>query len=306
MKYDLYIFTKAPQDYAPVRIAKEAKKMGLSAVVISYPRLSFDITNGRIKVFWEDQPLEPPKMAIFRAAGGDGFYIPQRDYLLSWLEKEGTKIMNLGTYKKWSRLDKITQHFEFQKAGIPLIDTMNFGANQRLLSWAEDRIHYPFIAKHDLSSQGRDVYKVRHLGRMEAILENYRARTLLIQKFLTSGEDLRVIVVGGKVIGAMKRIARKGQYLTNYSRGGRVKKYDVFSDKEAMEIAVKVSKHFDLDYVGVDLMKDQEGHYKVLEINRACQFEGFEKSTKINVPKKMIEFLQGGGRKSFNLRKLIH
>jgi len=301
MKYDLIVFTKAPLDYAPVRISKEAKKMSLTACVISYPRVSFKITNKEVTAFWNEEALPEAKMVIFRAAGGDGYYIPQRDYLLNWYEKKGAKVLNIETYRKWPRLDKITQHFEFQKAGIPIIDSMNFGANQRLLSWAEDRGHYPFIAKHDLSSQGRDVYKVRNHWRMEKILENYRARTMLIQNFLTSGEDLRIIVIGGKIVGAMKRIARKGQYLTNYSRGGMVKNYDISSDPKAIEIVKKTVKHFSLEYVGVDLMKDNNGEWRVLEINRACQFEGFERSTKVNVARTIINFLSEKSSKNWRL-----
>jgi glutathione synthase/RimK-type ligase-like ATP-grasp enzyme len=58
------------------------------------------------------------------------------------------------------------------------------------------------------------------------------------------------------------------------------------------DVAIKTAVHFDLDYVGVDLMKGNDGEWKVLEVNRACQFKGFEKAVGINVAKEVINFLE--------------
>jgi glutathione synthase/RimK-type ligase-like ATP-grasp enzyme len=55
------------------------------------------------------------------------------------------------------------------------------------------------------------------------------------------------------------------------------------------EIAEKVAKVCELDYCGVDIMKDNEGRSYVLEVNRQCQFQGFEKSTGINVARLVVE-----------------
>jgi glutathione synthase/RimK-type ligase-like ATP-grasp enzyme len=60
------------------------------------------------------------------------------------------------------------------------------------------------------------------------------------------------------------------------------------SDKDR-EIAEKVAKVCGLDYCGVDIMKDNDGNSFVLEVNRQCQFQGFEKSTGINVAKSVVE-----------------
>ena len=51
------------------------------------------------------------------------------------------------------------------------------------------------------------------------------------------------------------------------------------------------AKIFKLDYCGIDLMKNEDGDWIVLEVNRACQFEGFEKSTGINVASKVVDCL---------------
>jgi gamma-F420-2:alpha-L-glutamate ligase len=288
--FDLLIFTKAPKSYESTRTLEEASKKGLNAMIVSYPRIDFRIAKDKITILYEDKESMPVgKYVIFRAAGGDGYYIPQRDFLLDFYKKLGSKVLNDRTYMRWPRLDKITQHFEMQKGGLPFIDSMNYGGNK---GFREQINKFPVIAKHDLSSQGKAVFKLKSAEDVEKFLEEYRVRTVLVQEFLTVGEDLRVIVIGGKAIGAMKRIAQNGSHLTNYSQGGLVEAYDLENDPKAKEIAEKTANHFLCDYVGVDLMMDNEGSYKVLEVNRSCQFQGFESVTGISVPEKVIEFFK--------------
>ena len=86
----------------------------------------------------------------------------------------------------------------------------------------------------------------------------------------------------------MKRTPREGEFLSNFSQGGSVSDYRVKDENIIKKIAIKTAKHFKLSYVGVDLMKGNDGKWKVLEINRACQFKGFEKATGMNVGKLLI------------------
>jgi glutathione synthase/RimK-type ligase-like ATP-grasp enzyme len=128
--------------------------------------------------------------------------------------------------------------------------------------------------------------------------------------------DLRIFVLGGKAIGAMKRTAVGDEFRSNFSLGGKVEKWDL--SKSDKIIAENVAKACGLDYCGVDIMKgpksylnlplrhdvggpsltkegrDQENEYVsyVLEVNRQCQFQGFEKATNINVARKLIEFIK--------------
>ena len=98
-----------------------------------------------------------------------------------------------------------------------------------------------------------------------------------------------MIVIGGEAIGAMKKTAPPGEFLTNIARGGLASKADLTD--ELKDLAEKTARVFKTDYVGVDIMYDTEGRPYILEANRGAQFEGFERSTGINVAQKMIEFL---------------
>ena len=110
----------------------------------------------------------------------------------------------------------------------------------------------------------------------------------LWQRCLMTNWDLRIIVIGGKVVGAMKRTAKGNEFRSNFSLGGEVEKWNL--SKNDKVIAKRVAKSCGLDYCGVDIMKDLKGNSFVLEVNRQCQFKGFEKATGINVAKKIIDF----------------
>jgi RimK family alpha-L-glutamate ligase len=112
----------------------------------------------------------------------------------------------------------------------------------------------------------------------------------LWQKCLPTRWDLRIIVLGGKAIGAMKRSAKQDEFRSNYSLGGSVEVWDLGDNDK--QLAEKVAKVCGLDYCGVDIMKDDEGNSYILEVNRQCQFKGFEESTQINVAKLVVELLR--------------
>lgn len=291
--YDLILFVGGAYAYAPKRIAQEADKKGLKYLVVPYKDLTFAILEGKFEVGLGDESLPQAKGVFLRALGEATVYNALKNGIIEWYKKDRTKLLNLASFDKWVSLDKTTQYLEFKAAGIPIVESFFFGSKNQMLEWGKNQ-EYPIIVKQNVGSLGTGVYKINSFEELEGLLEKYTiftVKTLLVQRFLAGGEDLRVIVLGGKCLGAMKRIAQEGQYLTNYSQGGMVEKYDLENDAEAQRIALEVAKHFKLDYCGVDLMKAKDGGWKVLEVNRACQFKGFESSTGYNVASQIVDYL---------------
>jgi ribosomal protein S6--L-glutamate ligase len=287
MAYDVLVFTENPLAYAPKRLLEEGESTGHRIALVSYKQVDFEITKDGIKTLWKGEPLPQGKLIIFRELNPQAFSYNHRNFLIKWYQEKGARVINAESYLKWPYIDKLTQHFELQKGNLPFIETFNFSHRERLKKWAAGK--YPFIEKYHISSRGREVFKVSSEEDIESInKKGYKTRTLLVQPFQVGGEDLRIIVIGGKVVGAMKRIAKVGSHLTNFSQGGSVEVYDINYDPKAKEIAERAAKHFNLDYVGVDLMKGNDGEWKVLEVNRGAQFQGFEKATGINIAKALL------------------
>jgi RimK family alpha-L-glutamate ligase len=275
------------------RLEEEALKMGIKVKRAMYREMVFDLKNGgsRVSVTGEEITAENTMGCWFRVAGTkSGKYTEGRNMLIRILQKKGIYCVNGGGYLNWTRMGKIAQHALYIVEGIPVIPTRIFYQKNQVrdfLDWG-----YPVIAKHERGYQGRSVRKFENWEEVEKFLNKINEKNLgmfLWQKYLPTKWDLRVIVIGGKAIGAMKRTAVGKEFRSNYSLGGKVEKWEL-SETER-ELAEKVAKVSGLDYCGVDIMKDEEGNNYVLEVNRQCQFQGFEKATGINVAKAVVEMI---------------
>ena len=113
---------------------------------------------------------------------------------------------------------------------------------------------------------------------------------VIIQEFISAskGRDVRVIMLGGRPLGAMLRVAKEGMVKTNFAQGGDVSSYPL---NPALEwLATEASNMIGLEIAGVDLLI-ADGHYVICEVNSTPGFEGFEKATGVNVPKAIFEYI---------------
>lgn len=282
----IYIFTRSTKSYAPNRLLKEIQDLGHTGTILNYAKIVFEASEQGLRVIYEGTPLTLPDVVIFRAPGMDGFCSATRDALLKWFLKNNVRVLNSETFSKWSTLDKLTQHIEFAHEGVPFIETKIV---TRLSILHELITGYPVIVKSFLGSHGDGVKKIENESDLKKL--NKEDAPFLLQPFLKSGRDVRVIIVGTKALGAMLRTAKDGAYLTNYSAGGDVELFDLSKNPIVAEIAEKAARVIKCEYAGVDLMQDDKGEWKVLEVNRSCQFEGFEEATGDNVAQKILQYL---------------
>jgi RimK family alpha-L-glutamate ligase len=112
-----------------------------------------------------------------------------------------------------------------------------------------------------------------------------------VQEYLGAhpGEDLRVLVVGGKVIGAMKRTAPEGDFRANITNGGTGSNYEVTPEIEY--IARETAKVLGLDIAGIDLLFDPRG-FRVCEANSNPGFKGFEEYCGKDVADAITEYIK--------------
>jgi RimK family alpha-L-glutamate ligase len=290
---DIILFTHGPGAYAPKRLVEEAKRLNRNLRIIEYKDINIVYTIKGIDLNLKGKKMPVSRGIILRGLGEDSIYNPIRSAIIMWFKCRGAKILNERSFDKWPSLDKTTQYINLAAGSLPVVESLSFSSIDELKKWSLNA--YPYIAKDFIGSSGVGVFKISDesdlLDLLKKFNSNYKVKTLLFQRFLPKAEDLRVIVLGGKIVGAMKRTARPGSFLSNYSQGGKVEAYKIGEDIEAGRVALNTSKLFKLDYGGIDLMRNREGKWVVLEVNRACQFEGFEKSTGINVASKVIEYM---------------
>ncbi|AKO97175.1 MAG: 30S ribosomal protein S6--L-glutamate ligase [Marinovum algicola] len=142
----------------------------------------------------------------------------------------------------------------------------------------------PLIVKLLESTQGKGVVLAETKKAAQSVIDAFRGlkANFLVQDFVkeAAGEDIRCLVVGGKVVAAMKRTGAEGDFRSNLHRGGSAQVVRI--SKAEREAAVKAARVFGLKLAGVDLLRS-EGGPKVLEVNSSPGLEGIEKASGKNI-----------------------
>ena len=167
--------------------------------------------------------------------------------------------------------DKIKQTELFTLLDIPHPRTRIYAGDQRA-----DRIltdfSFPFVAKIPRgSSKGRGVFLIRSDGDLQGYLKG--SSTAYVQEYLPIDRDLRVVLLGRRVVHAYWRIARPGEFRSNVSLGGRIS-FDHIP-AEALRFAEEVARLCRFDEVGLDVCICENG-FLVLEANMVYGLKGFE------------------------------
>ena len=139
----------------------------------------------------------------------------------------------------------------------------------------------PLIVKLLESTQGKGVVLAETKKAAESVISAFRGlrANFLVQHFVkeAAGEDVRCLVIGGKVIAAMKRTGAEGDFRSNLHQGGQAHVTRI--SREERDVAVRAARAFGLNMAGVDLLRSADGP-KVLEVNSSPGFEGIETATK--------------------------
>jgi ribosomal protein S6--L-glutamate ligase len=166
--------------------------------------------------------------------------------------------------------DKIKQSAMFQLADLPHPKTRVFyGKRQKtkILNY----FSYPFIAKEPRgSAMGRGVFLIKDPDDFNAYIHD--RHVAYIQQYLPIDRDIRVVVIGGRVVHAYWRIAGRGEFRTNVALGGRISLDPV--PEAATTLALKTALTCNWDDVGMDICH-HDGRYYILEANMKYGKEGF-------------------------------
>ena len=156
----------------------------------------------------------------------------------------------------------------------------------------EGQIGYPMVVKTCVGSFGSGGSLVNDRAELLAKLGELSDRRAIIQQFVASsrGTDVRVQVVGGKVVAAMRRTAKDGDFRANITNGGAAE--GIEPTPEQAELAVRAAKALGLDFAGVDLL-DFDGEPVVCEVNSNAHFVNLYNACGVNVADEIMEYAYG-------------
>jgi ribosomal protein S6--L-glutamate ligase len=143
------------------------------------------------------------------------------------------------------------------------------------------------------STQGKGVVLAETKKAAQSVISAFRGlkAEFLVQEFVreAGGTDLRALVVGGKVVAAMRRIAAPGEFRSNLHQGGSAE--PVRLRRIERETAERAARAFRLSLAGVDMLRTEAGP-KLLEVNSSPGFEGIETASGRNVARALFDEIE--------------
>ena len=269
-----------------------AGQIGIELTVAAPEQFDIIATRGgRKSILYDGDTVDLPDSLVPRMGAGTTYFALA---VIRHLERLGVLVLN-GSQSIEASKDKLATLQVLSSNNIPIPKTMlaKFPLN---IDYVEREFTYPLILKTVSGSEGKGVVLCEtksHLEDIASFMEESRdARVnVILQEFVASsrGKDIRVVVVGGRPVGAMLRTATAGRFKANVSAGAKVKPFQ--TNPQVEWLAIESARVLGLEIAGVDILFDGDS-YRVCEVNSSPGFEGFEEATGVNVPQEIYNYIR--------------
>jgi len=252
------------------------RALGADSSFTSLSEVRFDLEGPQAGVQLPGFDARPPDAVFVRSIEAGSFeQVTLRLSLLHALRELGVPVYNDARAIERS-VDKAMTTFLLRKHGIPTLPTWvtEQASAARAALMRETALGHELVVKPLFGSQGKGLARLAAGARMPAA--SAVNGVWYLQRFLDSGEenwhDWRVFVAGGSPVAAMLRRGRT--WVTNVARGARVE--PVVAEGALADLAVAATAAVGADYAGVDLMRQADGRYVVLEVNSIPAWRGLQ------------------------------
>ncbi|WP_420433560.1 30S ribosomal protein S6--L-glutamate ligase [Hyphobacterium sp.] len=275
--------------YSHKRLVEAAEERGHEIDILDTLRIYMNITSHRPALHYRGEQLPEYDAVIPRIGTSITSYgtavVRQFEMTGAWSLAESVAITR-------SR-DKLRSLQLLSRAGIGLPVTA-FAHDTRQLDELLDMVGgEPVVIKLLEGTQGVGVVLAETRRSAKSVIEAFRGAkvNILVQEFIkeAGGADIRTIVVGGKVVAAMKRQGAEGEFRSNLHRGGGATKIKITPEERAT--AVRAAKIMGLHVCGVDLLRANHGPV-VMEVNSSPGLEGIEGATGLDVAGQIIQLIE--------------
>ncbi|WP_345992701.1 30S ribosomal protein S6--L-glutamate ligase [Sulfurimonas sp. HSL-1716] len=284
----VYILSRNKKLYSTKRLVEAAQQRGWEVRVIDYLKCSIEIMKGHLRINYLGEELPVPDAIIPRIGASRTFYgtaMVRHFEMMECFSVTGSLAI------KRSR-DKLRSLQILSKNGVDMPRTV-FASNK---SSAKDVIALsggaPLILKILEGTQGVGVVLVDSEKAAKSVLDAFYGMevNLLVQEYIeeAGGADIRAFIVGGEVVGAMKRQGAEGDFRSNLHQGGSASAHKLSRKEKA--VALAAAKSMGLGVCGVDMIPSSRGPL-VMEVNSSPGLEGIEKSTNIDIASKIMDYI---------------
>ncbi|WP_040214233.1 ATP-grasp domain-containing protein [Clostridium polynesiense] len=257
---------------------EEAKELKINLKLIVKEDLSFGVKDNMLSLTYKDESINPPVFAVVRNI----------DSLLSTqLELMGTKVFNNSSISFICN-NKARTHQYLAGMGIPMMDTYFFKKRELINSGFTE--FYPAVVKAAGGRGGSEVFKVFDEKELIGVLNKINDENVVVQRLCSNpGKDLRVFVVGNKIIAAILRYSDKS-FKANFSLGGKARLYEL-NEKEK-ELIHKIINKFNTGFAGIDFIFDKDNNLIFNEIEDVVGSRTLSANSDINIVRIYLEFIK--------------
>ncbi|MCB0317288.1 MAG: RimK family alpha-L-glutamate ligase [Bdellovibrionales bacterium] len=286
----IWVLTQLNNSTTSTSILKAALSKGHDAKIVSPLKLNLLLKNSSTSensIYLEGKKISDlPDLVLTRM----GSVTPDIAlHSLQQLENLGIKCINSLESLYLARKKFLSLQI-LQQNGIQIPATALLSIDTEFSDIIEQIPGPPWILKLPQGTKGTGVMKVDSVSSLKSCVEALHSLNsiVLLQEFIPLKKvcDLRFLVVRGECLGAVRRIAKEGDFRSNLFQGGKSEAFN--PSKEMLEIAIKATKALKLEIAGVDILESDQGPI-VIEVNSSPGINGIEASCDKNVSHKIID-----------------
>lgn len=275
--------------YSTKRLVEATRKRGHEAVVLDTLRCYMNSSSVKPSIHYKGEEIEHFDAVIPRIGSSITFY---GCAVLRQFEMMGVYPLNESVAISRAR-DKLRSSQLLSRKGIGIPITAFANRPDDIKDMIKMVGGAPVVIKLLEGTQGIGVVLAENGKAAESVIQAFMGlnTNILVQEFIAEagGADIRCLVIGEKVVAAMKRQAPEGEFRSNLHRGGTAELVKLTSGER--KTAVAAAKTMGLNAAGVDILRSNRGPV-VMEVNSSPGLHGIESASGIDVAGMMVEFLE--------------
>lgn len=284
----LAILSCSPRAYSTRRLKEAAIERGINAKVLNTLKFAIDLKRGAPDLYFRQKQLTEYDAVLPRIGASITYYgtavVRQFQQMDVFCANTAHGIAN--SRDKLRSLQILSRHH----IGIP--ETAFVSDKNDVLPAIERVGGAPVIIKLIEGTQGIGVLLAETVKAAESIVELLQSQkqNVLIQKFVAEsrGKDIRALVVGDRVVAAMRRVAQGQEFRSNVHRGGVAEPVELPDDYT--EAAIRSAQIMGLRVAGVDMLESATGP-QIMEINSSPGLEGIETCTQLDIAGAIVDYI---------------
>ncbi len=286
---NLLVLSRNPALYSTQAIVDAGRKRNHYVRVVDHMLCDLVTGGQKSEVYYAHQPLQKID-AIIPRIGHNATFLGAA--VIRQFENNGV-FTTISSDALLKVRDKLSCLQLLEGKGIPVPKTLLISQPETIPYMLRQMEPYPIIIKLVTGTQGVGVVLAENQANAESMLEAFHAtgENVVVQKFIkeANGEDIRAFVINGRLVAAMKRKAKPGDFRANLHRGGTSATASLTSIEE--ETAIRAAEALGLPVAGVDMLQSCHGPV-VLEVNASPGLEGITATTGLNIAKEIINYIE--------------